>query len=398
MSSKDRRRSEKLDKNAPGIVTLTVSPDKLRAIFPDSYESPVSNANANADSNNDNADADTDGEALTPAPSTPLPSKDEDASPENKTTAAVAKDDNASESTPATPNGNATAAADTPASSSTMAPPTGTAAAAATAAAATETPAAVTPAPADNDSSAAANNKKKGSLKRTAAAAGVDGTASGPGSANGDTPQPPARVRSKPGPKKKAKLYVPLFLNIFPSCLLRILTRNSDDGVEIKASAAGAHKLGPKASMGAINAGLRALDRSGKPCRKWAKGSFQLKSFTGVQWSIPRWRAPPKTSANTDTEGGETTSATASADGSNKENGGTNNKEANGAIGTDKKDDKDQKDQKDQKEDTKANGHTNGDVTAAPTPSDVEMAGASAVPSPSVEPATEAATPVAAAA
>jgi hypothetical protein len=55
-----------------------------------------------------------------------------------------------------------------------------------------------------------------------------------------------------------------------------------------------AHKLGPKANQGAINAGLRALDRSGKPCRKWQKGGFTLKSFTGVVWEIPRWKAPPR--------------------------------------------------------------------------------------------------------
>lgn len=50
------------------------------------------------------------------------------------------------------------------------------------------------------------------------------------------------------------------------------------------------HKLGPKANQGAINAGLRALDRSGKPCRKWDKKPFQLKSFTGIVWDVPSWR------------------------------------------------------------------------------------------------------------
>lgn len=54
----------------------------------------------------------------------------------------------------------------------------------------------------------------------------------------------------------------------------------------------GAHKLGPKANQGAINAGLRALDRSGKPCRKWERKPIQLKSFTGVVWELPSWRAP----------------------------------------------------------------------------------------------------------
>lgn len=52
------------------------------------------------------------------------------------------------------------------------------------------------------------------------------------------------------------------------------------------------HKLGPKANQGAINAGLRALDRTGKPCRKWEKTGFRVKSFTGRVWEIPSWRAP----------------------------------------------------------------------------------------------------------
>ncbi|GBF60590.1 INO80 complex subunit [Trichophyton mentagrophytes] len=54
------------------------------------------------------------------------------------------------------------------------------------------------------------------------------------------------------------------------------------------------HRLGPKANQGAINACLRALDRSGKPCRKWERKSFQLKSFTGVIWQVPSWGAPPR--------------------------------------------------------------------------------------------------------
>ncbi len=54
------------------------------------------------------------------------------------------------------------------------------------------------------------------------------------------------------------------------------------------------HKLGPKANQGAINAGLRALDRSGTPCRKWAKRGLCVKTFTGVTWQINSWRAPKK--------------------------------------------------------------------------------------------------------
>ncbi|KAK8098486.1 uncharacterized protein PG998_013972 [Apiospora kogelbergensis] len=121
--------------------------------------------------------------------------------------------------------------------------------------------------------------KKKG-VKRSA-----------PG-ANGNEP----KIRGKPGPKKKPRL--------------------EDGSIDPSSRAGGAyHKLGPKANQGAINAGLRALDRSGKPCRRWAKGGFRLKSFTGVLWEVPRWTAPPKSlpeSVNPDSTG--------SADSSNKEN------------------------------------------------------------------------------
>jgi hypothetical protein len=98
------------------------------------------------------------------------------------------------------------------------------------------------------------------------------------------------------------------------------------NSISAKVNGAGAAKLGPKANQGAINAGLRALDRSGKPCRKWAKGGFTLKTFTGVVWEIPRWTAPPKTLPESTTE--EATEA--SADSSTKEN-----KENNSQIKSD---------------------------------------------------------------
>ncbi|KAH8670901.1 INO80 complex, subunit Ies4 [Xylariales sp. PMI_506] len=122
--------------------------------------------------------------------------------------------------------------------------------------------------------------KKKG-VKRSA-----------PG-ANGTEP----KVRGKPGPKKKPRL---------------------EDGTIDPNGRSGAgayHKLGPKANQGAINAGLRALDRSGKPCRRWAKGGFKLKSFTGVGWEIPRWTAPPKILPEDSTQ-----ESSLSVDSSNKEN------------------------------------------------------------------------------
>ncbi|EEP77282.1 predicted protein [Uncinocarpus reesii 1704] len=49
---------------------------------------------------------------------------------------------------------------------------------------------------------------------------------------------------------------------------------------------------GRKPTKELSTAGLRALDRTGKPCRKWERKSFQLKSFTGVIWQLPSWRAP----------------------------------------------------------------------------------------------------------
>jgi INO80 complex subunit Ies4 len=52
--------------------------------------------------------------------------------------------------------------------------------------------------------------------------------------------------------------------------------------------------LGPRLGLGAINAQLRALDRSGKPCRKWTKQAIQLKSFTGFKYTLSGWNGGPK--------------------------------------------------------------------------------------------------------
>ncbi|THV54203.1 hypothetical protein BGAL_0032g00310 [Botrytis galanthina] len=130
--------------------------------------------------------------------------------------------------------------------------------------------------------------KKKAGVKRSSTAAlGSDTT---------------PRARGKPGPKKKARL---------------------DDGTLAPngstpraSNGNSSHRLGPKANQGAINAGLRALDRSGKPCRKWEKRSFIIKTFTGIPIEIPRWRAPPKTTINPSTEG----SSTGDSSKENKEN------------------------------------------------------------------------------
>jgi hypothetical protein len=74
------------------------------------------------------------------------------------------------------------------------------------------------------------------------------------------------------------------------------------------------HKLGPKANQGAINAGLRALDRSGAPCQKWERKEFQLKSFTGVFWEVSTWRTPKSKNPERDSEVKEGAAETGDSD------------------------------------------------------------------------------------
>ena len=81
----------------------------------------------------------------------------------------------------------------------------------------------------------------------------------------------------------------------------QVLTKPRDDGTIdhgmpkttlAAATGNGVHKVGPRGNQGAINAGLRALDRTGKPCRKWTRKAFSVKSFTGVTWDLPSWKTP----------------------------------------------------------------------------------------------------------
>ncbi|ATY59842.1 DUF1711 domain [Cordyceps militaris] len=194
--------------------------------------------------------------------------------PESPATASDQKDSSDAKESPSTPVPAANGSAETASDSNAATP----------AAEGTPAPSAMGP-PIDG--------RKKG-VKRGATATG-DGL---------------AKIRGKPGPKKKPRL-----------------EDGSIDHAAVRANAA-AHKLGPKANQGAINAGLRALDRSGKPCRKWAKGNFNLKSFTGVIWEINRWTAPPKPNgAEADSEATPADSAD-SSNKENKENGQENNSTA----------------------------------------------------------------------
>ncbi|KAF1347892.1 INO80 complex, subunit Ies4 [Delphinella strobiligena] len=93
------------------------------------------------------------------------------------------------------------------------------------------------------------------------------------------------KPRGKPGPKKKPRL---------ADGSIDRSAETTKKGPFGGVAPITAHKLGPKANTGAINAGLRALDRSGKPCRKWERRGFTMKSITGIAWSVGSWAAPPK--------------------------------------------------------------------------------------------------------
>ncbi|KAJ5175553.1 uncharacterized protein N7482_001430 [Penicillium canariense] len=131
----------------------------------------------------------------------------------------------------------------------------------------TEVPAA-RPSSADADSNADANSTPATGATPgdTPRRKGIPGPKPGNKRGNGQT-EPVARVRGRPGPKKKPRLEEIGELGKVPV----------------------AHRLGPKANTGAINAGLRALDRTGAPCRKWERQPLKLRSFTGVMWQLPAW-------------------------------------------------------------------------------------------------------------
>ncbi|KAB8228134.1 hypothetical protein ETB97_009937 [Aspergillus alliaceus] len=125
--------------------------------------------------------------------------------------------------------------------------------------------------PSDNASDAASTPAAGTSAVDTPRRKGIPGPRPGTKRGLNQTSETTPKPRGKPGPKKKPRL---------------------DDGFSEPVKMATSHRLGPKANTGAINAGLRALDRSGAPCRKWERKALQLKSFTGIQWHLPTWRAP----------------------------------------------------------------------------------------------------------
>ncbi|KAK1150008.1 hypothetical protein N8T08_003566 [Aspergillus melleus] len=139
----------------------------------------------------------------------------------------------------------------------------------------------IPPSSVDNASDAASTPAAGTSAADTPRRKGMPGPK--PGSKRGlnQTAEAQPKPRGKPGPKKKPRL---------------------DDGTVDHVKLAASHRLGPKANTGAINAGLRALDRTGAPCRKWERKPLQLKSFTGVNWNLSSWRTPRPQVSETDGE------------------------------------------------------------------------------------------------
>ncbi|KAJ9616365.1 hypothetical protein H2200_000083 [Cladophialophora chaetospira] len=131
--------------------------------------------------------------------------------------------------------------------------------------------------PAPNGADAAENSNGDGPKKRKGGSLAGTKRSLGQLTEDNGTPKP----RGKPGPKKKPRLED------------GTIDHNATKTTNINGIGA-SHKLGPKANQGAINAGLRALDRSGAPCRKWKRKPFTLKSFTGVVWEMPSWKGGDK--------------------------------------------------------------------------------------------------------
>lgn len=57
-------------------------------------------------------------------------------------------------------------------------------------------------------------------------------------------------------------------------------------------------KPGPKANPGGINAGLRALDRTGKRTRRWQRVQYPVKTCSGYTFYTTTWIAPGMISLN----------------------------------------------------------------------------------------------------
>ncbi|ANB13406.1 hypothetical protein AWJ20_1696 [Sugiyamaella lignohabitans] len=84
---------------------------------------------------------------------------------------------------------------------------------------------------------------------------------------------------------------------------------------------------GPKTAMAATVAGVKALDRSGKPCRRWTKKEVQISSFTGVRYALGVWTGEPdKDMSDKDKTGDAKSNKASNKSSSNKDNSETTGK------------------------------------------------------------------------
>lgn len=93
-------------------------------------------------------------------------------------------------------------------------------------------------------------------------------------------PATPTHVRiekKKPGKKKQAALALSAASSSVPS------TPSGNHGPGESST--------PKSKSGANagNVGIKELDRSGKPCRRWVKGTAEITSFTGFKYAVCSW-------------------------------------------------------------------------------------------------------------
>lgn len=111
-----------------------------------------------------------------------------------------------------------------------------------------------------------------------------------------------------------------------------------------------APRLGPKANTGAINAHLRALDRTGAPCRKWERKSLKLRSFTGVIWQVPTWGSHKLAKAESEENPTSTALTNGDSDSKNLAAPGTETRNGSSAVPSEK---------------------SNGDTELTPAPSNI---------------------------
>ncbi|EMR10909.1 hypothetical protein PNEG_01055 [Pneumocystis murina B123] len=103
-----------------------------------------------------------------------------------------------------------------------------------------------------------------------------------------------ARLSNNTGPKtirrRKAEAATVIVINVEDASQKQGQQNIVINGQKTGSTPLSHSRLGPKANTGAINAGLRALDRSGKPCKRWYKRMITIDCINGIQWETNGWK------------------------------------------------------------------------------------------------------------